>query len=85
MTDDELKGIVLETMTSIAPEIDPVTVDPAVNFREQLDFDSMDFLNFVIALHERLGVEIPEADYAEFATVDGAVAYLKACLPRTVE
>jgi acyl carrier protein len=51
-----------------------------VNLREQLDLDSMDALNFVIALHEELGVEIPETDYAKLATMDGIVAYLLARL-----
>lgn len=82
MTDAELKAIVLETLTGIAPEVDPATVDPVISFREQLDFDSMDFLNFVIALHDRLGVEIPEADYAGLATVNGAVTYLRTRLAR---
>jgi acyl carrier protein len=81
MTDEELKTVILDTMTEIAPEIDAATVDPSANFREQFDFDSMDFLNFVIALHERLNVEIPEADYRELISVDGAVNYLRARLP----
>jgi acyl carrier protein len=84
MTDEDLKGIVLDTMTAIAPEIDVATVDLGANLREQFDFDSMDFLNFVIALHERLNVEIPEADYRELVSVDGAVNYLKSRLPPTV-
>jgi acyl carrier protein len=84
MTDEDLKGFVLDTMTAIAPEIDVATVDLGANLREQFDFDSMDFLNFVIALHERLNVEIPEADYRELVSVDGAVNYLKSRLPPTV-
>ena len=77
MTDDEIKTIIFDTLTSIAPEIAPGTVDPDIAFREQLDFDSMDFLNFVIALHERLGLEIPEADYPLLGTVNGGIAYLR--------
>ncbi len=49
---------------------------PAADLREALDIDSMDFLNFMIAVHHRLGVEIPELDYPKLITLDGAVAYL---------
>jgi acyl carrier protein len=49
-----------------------------VDLRDQLDIDSMDFLNFVIALHERLGVDVPERDYPQLATFDGCVEYLAA-------
>ena len=45
-------------------------------FRDQLDLDSMDLLNFVIGLHTALGVDIPEADYSKLATLDGCVDYL---------
>lgn len=76
MTAADLKQTVVTTLTDIAPEIDPGDIDPAEDLREQLDIDSMDFLNFVIALHEKLGVDIPEADYPQLSTVDGAVAYL---------
>ncbi len=50
--------------------------------REQLDIDSMDFLNFVIGLHEQLGVDIPEAEYPRYGTIDGCVAELSAALAR---
>jgi acyl carrier protein len=76
MTHDELRQVVVEELTRIAPEIDPAAIVPGVSFREQLDLDSMDFLNFVLALHARLGVEIPEVDYARLSTLDEAVAYL---------
>ena len=71
MTDD-LKTVLLDALTSVAPEI-----DPARDLREQLDLDSMDFLNMMIALHERLGVDIPEADYPQLASLDAAVRYLE--------
>ncbi len=64
----------------IAPEADPATLRPDVDFRDQLDLDSMDLLNFVIALHHELGVEIPEADYGDVMTVDGLVGYVLARL-----
>ncbi len=55
-------------------------VDPAADLREALDIDSMDFLNFITAIHHRLGVDIPELDYPKLITLDGAVAYIAAKL-----
>lgn len=80
MTDGELRETVLRVLGEIAPEADPAMLKPDVSFRDQLDIDSMDFLNFAIALHEELGVEIPEADYPKLATLDGCVEYLAAAI-----
>ncbi|HEX9836703.1 MAG TPA: acyl carrier protein [Alphaproteobacteria bacterium] len=77
MTDDRLKTVLLEALASVAPEIDPGSVDPARDLRDQLDLDSMDFLNFMIAVHERLGIDIPEADYPQLSTLDAAIRYLE--------
>ena len=82
MTADELRATVLRVLGEIAPEADPAQIKPDVSFRSQLDLDSMDVLNFVIALHETLGVEIPESDYPKLATLDGCVAYLGAAPAR---
>jgi acyl carrier protein len=76
MTDDRLRHVVLETLTRIAPEVEPSAIRLDAALRDQLDIDSMDFLNFVIALHERLGVDIPETDYSRLSTVNEIVAYL---------
>lgn len=73
---DELRTTVLNALGEIAPDVDAAAIDPRVAFREQFDFDSMDYLNFAIALHRSLGVDIPEQDYARLATLDGCVAYL---------
>lgn len=78
MTRDEIRATVLRVLGEIAPEADPASLKPDVGFREQLDLDSMDVLNFVIALHGALGVEIHEADYPRLATLDGCVEYLVA-------
>ena len=76
MTTADIRQVVLDALKRIAPEVDGAKVDPGVNLREELDIDSMDFLRFVLALHERLGLEIPETDYARLTTLSGAVAYL---------
>jgi acyl carrier protein len=78
VTRDEIRATVLATLAEIAPEVDPAAVLPGVDLRDQLDIDSMDFLNFVIALHERLGVDIPERDYPKLATLDTIVDYVAA-------
>jgi len=76
MTRDEIRAIVLRTLGEIAPEADLSTLKGGVSFRDQLDVDSMDLLNFVVALHATLHVSIPEADYPKLATLDGCVEYL---------
>lgn len=78
MTKEELKAIVLNALGEIAPEADLTQVKPDVSFRDQLDIDSMDFLNFVTALHERLQIDIPEIDYPQVSTLSGCVEYLSA-------
>ena len=80
MTPDEIRAVVLAELAAIAPEADPVSLRPAVSLRDQLDLDSMDVLNLMIALHRRLGVEIPEADYPKLASLNGCVSYLATAL-----
>lgn len=75
---DDLKAVILRTLGEIAPEADLASLKPDVSFRDQLDIDSMDFLNFVIALHEELHIEIPEEHYPQLSTLNGCVAYLTA-------
>ena len=76
MTRDEIRHAVVQALTSVAPEIDPQSLQADSAFRQEFDLDSMDFLNFVIALHGRLGVDVPESDYVKLATLNGAVDYL---------
>ena len=76
MTTDEIRDAILQMLTEIAPEADPATIKPDVDFRDQLDLDSMDLLNFVIGVDERLGVDIPESDYTRFSDLNGFVAYV---------
>ncbi len=80
MNDADIRTVLTEELGNIAPEMDLQTLDPAADLREALDIDSMDFLNFVIAVHRRLAVDIPELDYPKLITFDGAMGYLKAKL-----
>lgn len=76
MSNLDIRSVVCEELNNIAPEIDIKAVDPSADLREALDIDSMDFLNFVTAIHRRLGVDIPELDYPKLITLDGAIGYL---------
>jgi acyl carrier protein len=76
MTADDIRATVNRILLQIAPEADPAALNPRVSLRDQLDIDSMDFLNFAIALHNEFQVDIPEADYSKLMTLEGCVAYL---------
>ena len=65
----------LQELNNIAPEIDMSGSDRAGDPRETMDIVSMDFLNFISALHRWLGIKIPEIDYPKLVTLDGAIAY----------
>jgi acyl carrier protein len=81
MMDRDVRNVVLEELSNIAPEADLQALDPAANLHDALDIDSMDFLNFIAALHHRLDVNVPELDYQKLMTLQGAISYLKAKLP----
>jgi acyl carrier protein len=65
-------------LAGIAPEADLDGLPPEADLQEELDLDSMDFLNFLIALGEQTGVHVPESDYAQVRTLGGCVAYIAA-------
>lgn len=74
---DTLAATVLTLLRAIAPELEADALDFAQPLRRQVDLDSMDWLNFLVGLSERFGVNIPEADYAQLVSVDNLVAYLQ--------
>ncbi len=76
MTHDDIRAAFLEHLTNVAPDIDPATVGEDEHIQDDLGLDSMDVLNLVTALHDALGVDIPEADYPRIATLGLAVPYL---------
>ncbi len=77
MTPAALQAAVLECIYVVAPDAEDVELPPDAPIRKELDLDSMDFLDLVTALHDRLGVEIPEADYPRLRTLNAAVSYLE--------
>jgi acyl carrier protein len=78
MSDTDIRTVVLEELSNIAPDVDMGAIDPSADLREALDIDSMDFLNFITAIDKRLGVNVPELDYPKLTTLEGAIAYLEA-------
>ncbi len=76
MTIDEIKNVVLEILQDIDDEADFANLDPSGPLRNQLDLDSMDFLDIVMELRKRYQIQIPEADYPQLATLDSCVNYL---------
>jgi acyl carrier protein len=82
MTNDEIRAAVFSALRHVAPEIDPARLRTDAPIREQADLDSMDFLNFLMALHVALGVDVPESAYRDVATLDGCISYLASHNPQ---
>ncbi|PHR28284.1 MAG: acyl carrier protein [Desulfotalea sp.] len=76
MTNDEIKDLVLDIIEGIDDEADFASLDPDQPLREQLDLDSMDFLDIVMELRKRHQLQIPEQDYPNLATLNSCVTYL---------
>lgn len=76
MERQQLRKIVIGTLRSIAPEVEEGELVDGEVLRSQVDLDSMDWLNFLIGLHQKLQVDIPETDYAGLVTLDSVLDYL---------
>lgn len=76
MTEDQVKQIVIDIIAEIAPDEDTTNIKPEIKLREQLDLDSMDFLDIVMELRKQHNIEVPEADYPQLASLDTCAAYL---------
>jgi len=77
MTQKEIKTIVKNTLYQIAPELEDQVIDSNVNFRDQFDFDSVDFLNFAISLQKKTNIDIPEIDYPKLSSLTGCITYFE--------
>jgi acyl carrier protein len=77
MTRDDIRHVILDILERIAPDEDVSDLKDEVPFREQLELDSMDFLDIVMELRKRYRVQIPEEDYEHLATMRGTVEYLE--------
>lgn len=76
MNELQIRSGVVEAIKAIAPEVEEGELAADRSLREQVDLDSMDWLNVLVGLHERFGVDIPEADYAKLTTLNAIVGYL---------
>lgn len=80
MNRDQLKQAIVETLTAIAPEVDPAALKADAPFRNQVDLDSADWLNFLIALKARIGVDVPDAEAPKLNTLDKLIDFCAARL-----
>ena len=76
MTGEEIKQEILDILEAIAPDEDLTQIDDAVNFREQMELDSMDFLDIVMELRKRHRIQVPEDDYLQLANMNSTVTFL---------
>lgn len=76
MNAQQARTLILMELGNIAPEADYDGLDTKADLRDALDIDSLDFLNFITALHKKTGVNVPESDYRKLLTLQGAVTYL---------
>lgn len=77
MNPEILHQTIVDLLQQIAPDTTPAILKLEENIRETLNIDSFDFLQFIIALHEKTGVEIPEEDYGKINTIQNAIAYIQ--------
>ncbi|AQT78412.1 phosphopantetheine-binding protein [Mycolicibacterium litorale] len=78
MSNAEIRDQVVEELLAIAPEIEAGELSDTELLRDQVDLDSMDWLNFLVRLHKRFEVDIPESEYASLRTIDDLTSYLAA-------
>jgi acyl carrier protein len=78
VSDIEIRDQVVEELLAIAPEIEAGDLSDTELLRDQVDLDSMDWLNFLVRLHKRFEVDIPESDYASLRTLDDLTSYIGA-------
>ena len=76
MTKDDCKKLVIDIISDIAPDEDVTAIKPEIKLRDQLQLDSMDFLDIVMELRKRHGIEVPEADYPHLASLESCAEYL---------
>jgi len=76
MNRSDIRHGVLESLLAIAPEVDAQALDDTRLLRDQVDLDSMDWLNVLLGVHRRFGIDIPETDYARLATLQQIVDYV---------
>jgi acyl carrier protein len=82
MNQDEAKALIARLYRRIAPDVDFNDIDPDADFREEAEVDSMDFFNFLVALKQETGFDVPESDYGQLDTLNHAAAYVAEALSK---
>jgi len=77
MTREEIKANTLAVLLEVVPEVEREKLDAKVSFRDQFEMDSIDYLNFILALEKKLEIKIPEVDYPKLSSLDGCLSYLE--------
>lgn len=85
MKDEEIKIVIFQLLTKIAPDVDPSVLEMDHNIRDTLGIDSFDFLQFIIGLDEELGIKTPEEDYGKITTLKALIAYIKSAKQRLIK
>jgi acyl carrier protein len=75
MNEEAIKSAIVEAILQIAPEVEADEIEPDANIQRSLEIDSFDFLKILTALNEKLGIEVPESDYAEVDTLNRMARY----------
>lgn len=78
VSENDIRGAVLRALVSVAPEAEEEELQDEVNFRDQIEIDSMDFVAFVFALEKELETKVPESDYPKLSSIQGCLAYFSA-------
>lgn len=76
MDAEKIKSEVIAVLVDVAPEVELENLDPAKSFRDQFEFDSIDFVDLMLRLEKRLGITIPQSDYPKLSSLNGALRYL---------
>lgn len=76
-TRQDIRSDIVSVLTSIAPEVEPEELEDQVLLRDQVDLDSMDWLNFLVGIHKKLSVDIPESDYQKLRTLADLIEYVE--------
>ncbi len=77
MKAEEIRAMILAVIHEIVPDEDLSNLKPDVRIRDQIEMDSMDFLDIIMELRKRYSITVPEDDYIKLSTLDGSVAYLE--------
>ncbi|MFE8032388.1 acyl carrier protein [Thiohalocapsa marina] len=76
MDSERVRDEVVAALRAVAPEVDVDALDPEVNFRDQLELDSVDYLNFVLGVERAFGVQVPALDFPRLSCLRGCLEYL---------